>query len=74
MRIKADMRFLRMNSGLTAKDAGGIAGVSEGTIYNWEKGRSSPTLTPSQTKSLIKGYGCTLDDLVEAVERSGRAR
>lgn len=41
------------------------------TIRNWESGKSRPTLDVSEMVQLCRLYGCTLEDLEEAVKETG---
>ena len=40
---------------MTQKDLGAALGVAEGTVANWENGRSEPTITQAQRISEITG-------------------
>jgi transcriptional regulator with XRE-family HTH domain len=53
----------RREKGLTQDDIATVLGVSGQTVSNWERGRSIPTLTIDQTKTLCKILGCTLDEI-----------
>lgn len=59
------MRFreLRKDAGISPRAIGIALGVSESIVYKWDRGTSTPNLTPSQTKALIELLGCSLADL-----------
>lgn len=48
---------LRSEMGLTQKALADALGVSEQTVRNWERGKSTPTLTIPQTKALCALLG-----------------
>lgn len=64
------MQVLRANAGLTAQQVAQELGVAESSVRNWDKGRTEPTLRLEQIKQLTQLYGCTLDDLIDAVKNS----
>ncbi|MEM9450539.1 MAG: helix-turn-helix transcriptional regulator [Cyanobacteria bacterium P01_E01_bin.6] len=70
MEIKITMQVLRANAGLTAQQVAQELGVAESSVRNWDKGRTEPTLRLEQIKQLTQLYGCTLDDLIDAVKNS----
>jgi DNA-binding XRE family transcriptional regulator len=53
----------RREQGLTQDDVASALGVSGQTVSNWERGKSIPTLTLDQVKTLCKILDCTLDDI-----------
>lgn len=48
---------------MTQKDLADRLGVTESTVKNWESGRSQPSLTPTQYKTLLKVLQITVDQL-----------
>lgn len=52
---------MRKNSGLTAKRIVEIAGTTEQSLRNWEKGVSTPNIT--FVEKLLAIYNYTYDDL-----------
>jgi transcriptional regulator with XRE-family HTH domain len=65
-----DMRALRERAGVRAEVAAATLGISISTIRNWEAGRSIPTLGVDKVRELLTLYGCTFDELEQAVEES----
>lgn len=51
----------RKKLSLSQEDVARIAGVSPKTEWNWEKGKSFPTL--AQAVALSDAFNCTLDEL-----------
>ncbi len=64
------MRQLRERVGLRTVDVASKLFLSEGTVRNWEKGRTIPTLTPEQMLELCTLYKATLEEIVQAVRES----
>ena len=50
--VKVTLPAARKNANLSQKDLAKICGVSESTVYNWENGKSEPTVT--QAKEISK--------------------
>lgn len=59
MSIKITMSAARENAGLTQKQLAAKCDVSESTVINWEKGRTSPDLR--KLPLLEQAYGISLD-------------
>ena len=59
MNLKITMAAARENAGLSQKQFAEQCGVSESTVINWEKGRTSPDL--KKIPLLEKAYGIPLD-------------
>lgn len=51
-------------------DVASALGVSGQTVSNWERGKSIPTLTIDQVKTLCKILNCTLDEIPTGEEAS----
>lgn len=54
--------------GITQKDLADALGLNPRAISDWENGRHTPKLTPSQMHILCTKLQCTLLDLVEMFE------
>ncbi len=67
-----NMKDLRQRAGLSAEVVAVKLGKAHSTIRNWESGKSRPTLEPSEMVQLCKLYGCTLEQLEEAVKETGK--
>lgn len=59
---------LRQRTGLTQVQFAIKVGKSPSTITKWEAGEFVPRLKPSEIKSLMEAYECTLEELIEAFE------
>lgn len=59
MILKITMSSARENAGLTQKQFAELCGVSESTVINWEKGRTSPDL--KKIPLIENAYGIPLD-------------
>lgn len=57
--FKISMAAARVNAGLTQKELATACGVSESTIFNWENGKSVPSIR--KIPLLEKAYGIPLD-------------
>lgn len=60
--MKVSLRALRINAGLSQKDAAAAMGVSKFTILNWESNRTSPTAL--QLIRLCEVYHCEIGDIL----------
>lgn len=60
--MKISLKAARVNAGLTQSDVARMLKVSKGTIVNYEKGRSSPSM--SVGKTLASLYGVRIDELI----------
>ena len=61
---------LRKRTGLTQVELAAQVGKSPSTVAKWEARVWVPKGTPSEIKHLCDVYKCTLDELIEAFERS----
>lgn len=53
--VKITLPAARKNANLSQKALADICGVSESTVYNWEIGKSEPTVTQAQTIAEVTG-------------------
>ena len=65
-----DMRQLREQAGLRTVDVASRIGVGESSVRNWEKGRTIPKLRVDQMGELLRLYGCTFEQLEQAVKEA----
>lgn len=61
----------RLAAGLSVREVMERLGVSDVAVYMWETGAQMPRA--SRLPDIAKLYGCTVDDLLAAVEESGKA-
>lgn len=61
---------LREKQELSVEDMASRLGLEEAVIEAWESGEKIPKRNPKQMLDLLKLYGATLDELVEAVAKS----
>ncbi len=59
---KVPLPVARKLANLTQKELGEICGVSESTVYNWEKFKTEPTV--SQAKKIGEACGLNYDDII----------
>lgn len=59
--MKVTLKAARVNAGISQMEAANGIGVNIATIWNWEKGKTSPSL--KKFKMLCDLYGCTPDDI-----------
>ncbi|MDG2989323.1 helix-turn-helix domain-containing protein [Candidatus Synechococcus calcipolaris G9] len=64
--------MLRQNVGLSQVQLAELLGVRQATISDWERGKTEPTLTPSEMQKLCHLLNCSLAELVEALENIKR--
>lgn len=57
---------LRKRAGLTQRKLADILDVTIKTVSAWERGEHEPCLTLTQTKRLVDGLQCSLDELIVA--------
>ena len=62
MRISTNLKFLREKNKVSRKALAEAAGVSDITVYNWEVGKTEPTLTA--LVSISDYFGIKIDALV----------
>lgn len=67
MKNHTPMQELRQRAKKSREAVAVAVGVTSQTVYNWEAGRSEPTLTPAKTLELLTLYQCSLQELVEAI-------
>lgn len=65
---------LRQRVGLTQRQVAQALDVRQSTVSDWERGVTTPNLPPSKLKMMLQIYQCTLDDLIEAFEKTKAAR
>ena len=63
-----DMKELRRQAGLKAEEVAVELGVSRSTVGNWEQGKAIPHFL--MVSGLLKLYGCTFEQLDEAVRET----
>lgn len=61
------LSVLREKSGLTQVEVANLLSVDPSSVRNWERGRSVPRLRADQFAELCRIYGCTIEQLSEAV-------
>lgn len=64
--MKISLKACRINVGASAKEFGKAVGVSEYTVYKWEKGETSPKIT--QVPAIVeffnsKGFNIDVNDI-----------
>lgn len=59
--MKITLKALRVNAGLTQKQAASMIGVTKKTLSNWEQYRTFPDAV--RLKRLCKIYGCNIDNV-----------
>ena len=64
---------LREKQELSLEDMASRLGLEESVIEAWESGEKLPTRNPQQMIELLKLYDATLEQLIEAVAKSGSA-
>ena len=57
---------LRQRANLTQRKLADILDVTIKTVSAWERGEHEPYLTLTQTKKLVDGLECSLDELIAA--------
>ncbi len=67
-----DMKALRQSAGLKAEEVAIAIDASISTIRNWEQGRTMPKLRIDQFSKLLSLYGCSFEELEQAVKESVR--
>lgn len=60
--MKATLRLLRLEKGLSLKDVGFRVSVSDNTVLRWERGAHQPSL--AQAVAYADALGITLDELI----------
>ena len=59
---KVTLPVARKMANLTQKELGKLCGVSESTVYNWEKYKSEPSV--SQAMKISESCGLNYDDII----------
>ena len=59
MMYKISLEAARVNAGISQKDAAKQLGINVGTLSNWERGNTSPSV--EKFKALCDLYGCPSD-------------
>lgn len=65
---KMSLKAARVNAGYSQKEAANKLGVSNGTLCNWENGKSFPNV--EQVDRICKLYGLTYDDIIFLPKKS----
>ena len=65
---------LRQRANLTQRKLADILDVTIKTVSAWERGEHEPCLTLTQTKKLVDGLQCSLDELIAATGRETSTR
>ena len=60
--MKLTLKAARVNAGLSQIEAASALGISSGTLYDYEKGKSFPTVPT--IKKIEELYGVTFGDLI----------
>ncbi len=60
--LKLTLKALRVNKGLTQKQAAKALGVSNKTLCSWEQGRSMPKA--NMIDAICELYGVSFDDII----------
>lgn len=59
--LKVTLEALRVNAGLSQKDASKLLKVSTTTLCNWETGKTHPST--KKLDLICDVYGCTIDNI-----------
>ncbi|MFF9280891.1 helix-turn-helix domain-containing protein [Streptomyces griseosporeus] len=71
-RLGAELRKLRLAAGMTTEQAAALLGVPRTNVPNMESGRSG--ISAERVRTLAANYGCTDDDLVDALAAMAAGR
>lgn len=71
-RLGAELRKLRVAAGMTTEHAAALLGVPRTNVPNMESGRSG--ISAERVRTLAGNYGCTDQDLVEALAAMAAGR
>lgn len=63
-----NMKDLRLRVKKKPEQVAVELGVACSTVHNWDTQRTTPRMTPSKMKQLMKVYKCTFEELVKAEE------
>ena len=66
IKLVISLKAARVNAGLTQEQAAKALGVKKGTILNYEKYRTKPSI--EMAKNIAALYGCTIDDIIFSAE------
>jgi transcriptional regulator with XRE-family HTH domain len=67
-----NLKDLRLQEGLTQEKLAILLDVRVKTISDWERGVNQPRMSPSRMLFLCQTLNCSLEELVLAIEESGR--
>ena len=65
-----DLKERRQQANLRIIDVAYQLNIAEKTVRNWETGRTIPKLRLDQLGMLAELYGCTVNDLYEAMQET----
>lgn len=65
---KLTMKALRVNAGLTQREAAKAIGVTIGTLCRWERGQASPPF--EKIARLAELYNCSTDNFLMPFDRA----
>ena len=60
--MKLTLKAARVNADLTQREAGKLLGVTKDTIFNWENGRSFPSV--KLIPEIERIYNVSYDDII----------
>lgn len=66
--MQISIKALRVNAGLTQREAAEKLGVDRGTLICWEQYKSFPTI--QQVEKMCRIYGCNKDDIFVPLTQS----
>lgn len=67
--MKSRLREIRERQGLTVQAVAVRLQVSETTVRNWEKGRSTPRLGSGILIKIANVLGCSCEELLAAIDQ-----
>jgi putative transcriptional regulator len=68
--LAMNMKELRERAGLSAEEAAFRLNVAHSTVRNWESGKTEPSLGVTKIAELLVLYGCSFEELQQAVTES----
>ena len=63
---------LRRLASMSAQEAADRLGVTKACVLHWEAGRCAPQV--SRLSKIAALYGCTVADLIDAIDRKANAK